>query len=347
MHLSQRKRFDSTKVSAWRIAKMAGAQHALDAVFGRYPIILMYHRFSAKPRERCVSHAVFESQMQYLARHCHVVGWSELIRGLRERINWAPRTVAITIDDGYSDLYDVAFPVLKKYGLPATAFVTSEFANGSFWFWSDQIRFILSECKRRELCVDTRRGMLHLQVESEWQREVSWARVADACYESSPVECSALIENLACAAEVSVPSVPPTEYRAATWHQLRAMLGSGITIGSHTLTHARLTRCNDAQLNAEVHGSKAALERELQVPITAFAYPFGMASDHDERVAQVVRDAGFDNACVAYFDGTLNEDLYALRRFGVGEATWDFLKTVDGLKRARARQKSMLGAATE
>ncbi|HXD37338.1 MAG TPA: polysaccharide deacetylase family protein, partial [Rhodanobacter sp.] len=72
--------------------------------------------------------------------------------------------------------------------------------------------------------------------------------------------------------------------------QLRRWHRGGMEIGAHSRSHPRLTQCDDAQLHDEIHGSRATLEDRLGAPVTQFCYPYG---DADERVAGVVREAGF------------------------------------------------------
>jgi len=325
----------------WKVAKAFGAQRLLEAAFGRAPAILMYHRFSREPMSRRVSAAVFDRQMAYAARYCNVVSWPELVAGLRDGVAWKSNTVAISIDDGYSDLYEVAFPILEKYRLPVLAFVTSGFANGDFWHWTDQLHHILTNCRERGLRLDTAHGALVLPLRTQEERMSSWSELADRCYELPEATRSELVEEVSRRAHVPTPQQPPPDYRPASWDQLRSMMSAGLTIGAHSATHPRLTRLNDADLVTEVEGSKLSLENELQVAVTAFAYPFGTPADHDARVSDAVRRAGFRSGCVAYFDTQLHEDLFALRRFGIGADDWDFLKTVDGLKRARSLQKKL------
>lgn len=89
--------------------------------------ILMYHSVhpDSNPNNRLeISVASFERQMQFLKKHNYNVVTVEELSGLiRERKRIPPRTVAITFDDGYKDNYTYAFPVLKKYKIPATMFV--------------------------------------------------------------------------------------------------------------------------------------------------------------------------------------------------------------------------------
>ena len=92
--------------------------------------ILCYHRFGSRPSQLAVTPAAFEAQMEHLARNgYHVIPLSSLV-GFLERGEPVPRkSVVLTIDDGYRSTYEVAFPILRKYGFPATVFLYSDFVG--------------------------------------------------------------------------------------------------------------------------------------------------------------------------------------------------------------------------
>jgi peptidoglycan/xylan/chitin deacetylase (PgdA/CDA1 family) len=76
-----------------------------------------------------------------------------------------------------------------------------------------------------------------------------------------------------------------------TWSQMRDMQDSGlIEIGSHTVTHPNLTKLPPDERTREVTDSKAELERQLKVPVRAFAYPYGF---YDRETTEAVRKAGY------------------------------------------------------
>jgi peptidoglycan/xylan/chitin deacetylase (PgdA/CDA1 family)/glycosyltransferase involved in cell wall biosynthesis len=74
------------------------------------------------------------------------------------------------------------------------------------------------------------------------------------------------------------------------WDEIRPFADRGWEIGAHTLTHPRLTQVQDAQLDAELAGSRAEGEQEIGAPCRAIAYPFG---DVDERVIAATARAGY------------------------------------------------------
>jgi peptidoglycan/xylan/chitin deacetylase (PgdA/CDA1 family) len=89
--------------------------------------ILMYHSVHAGAdgvNPLVISPDVFERQMGFLTRHHYnVVSLEDLARLIQSRAKIPSRTVAITLDDGYKDVFTDAFPILQKYRVPATAFV--------------------------------------------------------------------------------------------------------------------------------------------------------------------------------------------------------------------------------
>ena len=90
--------------------------------------ILMYH--SINPHSNpcivrlIISPQCFQRQMRFLKdNRYNVVTLKTLAELIKNKKKIPPRTLAITFDDGYKDNYTYAFPILKKYNLPATIFL--------------------------------------------------------------------------------------------------------------------------------------------------------------------------------------------------------------------------------
>lgn len=80
------------------------------------------------------------------------------------------------------------------------------------------------------------------------------------------------------------------ELRCLGWDDLVALADSGWEIGSHTVTHPRLTQIDDARLDAELRDSRRTVEQRLGRPCTSIAYPYG---DEDARVVAAAERAGY------------------------------------------------------
>ena len=97
--------------------------------------------------------------------------------------------------------------------------------------------------------------------------------------------------------------------------QLRHMAASGMEIGAHTRTHARLPELDDAKIEDEVSGSKKDIEDMFGLPVTSFAYPYGLFND---ACVEAVRRAGFKVACTTRTGWFGSEtDLMRVRRVAV------------------------------
>jgi peptidoglycan/xylan/chitin deacetylase (PgdA/CDA1 family) len=97
------------------------------------------------------------------------------------------------------------------------------------------------------------------------------------------------------------------------WDTLRELARDGVEIGSHTVSHAHLTRLGDAELDGELADAKRRLEDELGRPARLLAYPYG---EHDSRVHDAVRRAGYA-AAFAQWPGSSIRNPYALPRASV------------------------------
>ncbi|MCW3099600.1 MAG: polysaccharide deacetylase [Chthonomonadaceae bacterium] len=99
--------------------------------------ILMYHKVGAAvdhPEDTFlnVSGDAFERQMRALAHmRYRAMTFAQIVEVLRSGQPLPRRVFAITFDDGYECVGDVAAPILERYGFPATVFVVSKAAGGA------------------------------------------------------------------------------------------------------------------------------------------------------------------------------------------------------------------------
>ncbi len=110
-------------------------------------VILMYHRIGHTKTDLwrlSVSEENFEQQLQYLREKNLVISLEEMAaQAARGKIK--RKSVAITFDDGYENNFSVARPLLEKYNLPSTFFITSKNIDSTKEFWWDQLECILLE----------------------------------------------------------------------------------------------------------------------------------------------------------------------------------------------------------
>jgi peptidoglycan/xylan/chitin deacetylase (PgdA/CDA1 family) len=97
------------------------------------------------------------------------------------------------------------------------------------------------------------------------------------------------------------------------WAELGELVERGFEVGSHTVTHAHLTKLDDRELLRELRDSREQLEDELDVPCRFLAYPYG---EEDERVRAATRSSGYE-AAFALPGRQASTDRYAVPRVGI------------------------------
>jgi peptidoglycan/xylan/chitin deacetylase (PgdA/CDA1 family) len=95
-------------------------------------VVLLYHRVGGGAHSEIdMAVEVFERQMRYLRRHCLVVSLDEVVRmSTTQAGRRASRdVVAVTFDDGYAETFDLVYPILRRYNVPATVYVPAMYVE--------------------------------------------------------------------------------------------------------------------------------------------------------------------------------------------------------------------------
>jgi peptidoglycan/xylan/chitin deacetylase (PgdA/CDA1 family) len=252
--------------------------------------ILIYHRVSPErhPFFEPMHPAIFERQIGFLRRCYSVMPLSEIVE--RSQQGEIPkRAVAITFDDGYRDSYEFAFPILKKYRVPATVFVTTGVIETGEVLWHDRIfdafRFATVERARLD---DSELHELNL-APGDIHRSVQSVRYRLRALHGEPRK--KLIEQIEQKLKPRFPA--NAKPRMLTWAQIREMHQAGIEFGSHTVSHPILSQIPKASVLWEVCESKRHLSEQLGVPVSSFAYPNGSAADYNNDVKDALRASGY------------------------------------------------------
>lgn len=255
--------------------------------------LLMYHRITPERDVLglSVSPQFFELQLQFLKSRFEIVSLGEAV-SLLEAGAISGEYAVLTFDDGYRDNYDHAFPLLKKYQVPATIFVTVEgLETGYFgWYVFDQA-ILNSESEALDL---TEFGLGAVDISTGAAREQAIYRLHRELKQCDHGKREAVTEK------VIAENFDHTtcERVMLNWSEAKEMQDGGlVTIGSHTMTHPILTRVADERARWEILQSKAVIEERLGSRVEFFAYPNGTEQDFNEGIIEILKDAGLSVAC--------------------------------------------------
>ncbi|HEX5467207.1 MAG TPA: polysaccharide deacetylase family protein [Candidatus Limnocylindrales bacterium] len=279
--------------AAAAVARSAAARPAVRALGavtrprpGRFAV-LTYHRV-AWPAEAPDLHpglisatpTAFASQMRWLAEHRPVVALADLLAAA-EGGPLPAGAVLITFDDGYRDLAQHAWPILRSLGLPATLFVPTGFPGREVAFWWDRLAAAILQGEGAASLISP---IGALERGDQAQARASLRRVQAWLKTRPHAEVLGHVDDLAAQA-----GLPPPRGAVLDWPELRALAADGLTIAPHTVNHPLLTKVPPATAVQEIAGSLADLERELGPTAPALAYPSGA---FDSQVMEAAQAAG-------------------------------------------------------
>jgi len=224
------------------------------ACHGARGVVLLYHRIedASGILDLSVQPALFDAQLAWLRHKCNVVPLEALLERPMEAL--PERAVALTFDDGYGDNLTTVAPLLRKYQLPATFFLTTRWLNEAGEYWWDLLE---------------RAGL----AESEA------ARLHDELVHATLEHRDGMLRSIANSGNARVRPLPADEVR-----QLAAY--ANVSIGAHSINHLALPDQPAEVVRREIEGSCSALERVIGKPVGLFAYPYGA---YDRASAAAVR----------------------------------------------------------
>lgn len=281
--------------------------------------ILTYHRVNDDydPFFGAVPISVFEKQMDYVASNFHVCSLEDAIEMTRRK-ELPDNVIVVTFDDGYKDNYLNAFPILKKFSVPATIFLATDVISSGRVLWHDQVFSAFRETQELFLAgygtLSIEYPLKTLNEKLTAQKEVlQFLRSLDEKERSFWID--RLIEKLKVDNRKERPDL------MLTWEEVKIMYQNGISFGSHTVTHPILPRLTLDRIREEIYKSKEIIEEKLGVPIKTFAYPNGRKEDFNESIKNILKEAGYLCAVTTIFGVNENgQDLFELKRGGPWEA---------------------------
>lgn len=250
-------------------------------------VILMYHRIADDGTELCVSPAEFRAHLAVLREEgCRVLPLQELAQAL-VRGDAPPRSVAITLDDGYLDALTEAAPILREFEYPATFFIITATLDGPAEFWWETLQRVFDHpALPAELDAELAGTQAPLPLDTPEQRRAAFDTVRRPFYAWTPQQRRERIAALlAWSGLAAADGTGPV--RAMTPEELRHLDAMpGMELGAHTENHLLLPAHALPIKEQELLLCRQRLEALLGREVRSLSYPYGAFDEESVRAAQ-------------------------------------------------------------
>lgn len=258
----------------------------------------MFHRVcpsSSKPRIR--GNAGLEVTPEYLENtisFLHQNNYEIVPLGQVEKIlNEGPREkkfAVLTFDDGYVDNYLHAYPILKKYKIPFTIYVTTNLPEGEAILWWYLLEDLILRENRIEFEIN---GQGHqFSCARSWEKEWAYHKIHSLILNGPSNDLNQRIRQVLKNNNINL--YQKTLELALTWQQIREMSQNPLVeIGAHTIHHDALNKLSESAVQMEMEGSRDKIETETDQKVEHFCYPFGTRNEIGEREFKLAKKCGF------------------------------------------------------
>ncbi|MBF7090617.1 polysaccharide deacetylase family protein [Flavobacterium sp. ALJ2] len=271
-------------------------------LYGRPVLVMMYHRVSNsvgdKLGELTVSVANFENQLRYYKEKYQILKLDEEWTSLKKT------GLVITFDDGYADNIINALPLLEKYQIPATIFITTLNIDTEKEFWWDRLFFDYSHCK--ELFYLPNQSDKISKSNGSYKSITYYLnKISNEDKEKWFLEFEELNE---------IPFFPREEYRSLTSSEVKLLVAHPlITLGIHTHNHYSLGSLNYEEQKKELVLSIQKLDELTIKNIKYLALPHG---SYNSDTYKILDEIGFSGILLAnnYYSSNNNKTRKKINR---------------------------------
>jgi peptidoglycan/xylan/chitin deacetylase (PgdA/CDA1 family) len=222
-----------------------------------------------------------------------IVSLDEMYRRMTEG-NFRRRFVCLTFDDGYRDVLQWAYPILRKHEAPFALYIPTSFPDriGEMWWLAlekviagnSRVGLWMNGVEKRFDCktaADKRDVFEHLYwwLRSHETEDEMRHIVRDLCARYG-VDMKALCAEL-----------------CMTWEDLAELAKDPLcTIGAHTVNHVMLKKVPEAAARSEMAMSRSVIEAAIGLRPQHLSYPVGDASAAGPREYDIAKELGFKTA---------------------------------------------------
>jgi peptidoglycan/xylan/chitin deacetylase (PgdA/CDA1 family) len=208
--------------------------------------------------------------------------------------DFSRRFVCLTFDDGYRDIQQWAYPILKEAGAPFAVYVPTSFPDRLGELWWLVLEAVIARNDRVGLVIDGRDRIFDCRTVAEkralYDELYWWLRAR-----STEAEMRSVVRSLAAFYHVDVAAF--CRDLCMNWAELAGLAADPlVTIGAHTVNHLMLAKLPKEAARAEMELSASVIEAALAVRPQHLSYPYGDPGSAGTREFEIAAELGFKTA---------------------------------------------------
>ena len=279
----------------------SGAHHLLRPIFAGVGAIFMLHHVrpgrdaAFQPNRHLeVTPEFLRAMLAHLrAGDVDIVTMDEAHRRLVER-DFSRRFASFTLDDGYRDNRDYALPLMREFDAPFTAYIASDFAEGTGRLWWIALEMVIARAD--SIGAEIGGAAIRFDTATPAAKQAAFDQL-HGWLRGLPGEHDIAREVAAMCARHGVDQTAICRDLCMSWDELKPFAADPlVAIGAHTITHCNLARQSEAIALDEMTTSRVRIENALQCPVVHLAYPYGDKIAAGAREFALARTAGFKTA---------------------------------------------------
>jgi peptidoglycan/xylan/chitin deacetylase (PgdA/CDA1 family) len=263
--------------------------------------ILRYHSVQKNPYDCAntigydITHSADEldAHMRLVRERFVPITLDDILQCVEHQQALPRRAVAVTFDDGYLDNYEVAAPILARYGVRAAFYVSVGWINSSAVPWFCRLRHGMFSTRMQQW--DGGRNIGIQKLNNERDRTKAFLAGCYACATLTGDDQELFLRSME--TQLEVEEIGAGRRLMMNWDELRQLQGAGHIVGSHTVTHPNVAQIDEELVFREMSDAKTTLEENLGRTIEHFSYPAPCLQPHwTEATIAIARKVGYRTA---------------------------------------------------
>jgi peptidoglycan/xylan/chitin deacetylase (PgdA/CDA1 family) len=246
-------------------------------LFRRGVFLFVYHIISdeslphVKHLYAYKSPGMFEHDLIYLLKNYTLVSYEQLVAHCQGQTRLKPNSAFLSFDDGYRECFTVVRPLLQKYGVPCTFFITTDLVDNQSMDNSPKVSLCIEKVTTSD---EPWKQAAFARLNHAFGRSIKTEQDLLEWTESLKYADRVLIDRVCETLEVDIGGYLKTQKPFMSLDELRILASEGFTIGAHTRSHPLLRQIPAEAIEQEIVESCQVIQKITQADSIPFAFPF-------------------------------------------------------------------------